>query len=152
MTRPGHRGEALQRFNEHVCRVSDAQMLPRLGLPLETVQPIGRWGSDAINCQGLRPRDTARPRELTLLRPNIDKPRQVHEMVKHYLETLRNKFWIVNTATGVVHLPGSPEINAEHALAHHLRVVLRIRTSCPASHAARWQAMQTILSSIRAPT
>ena len=111
MTRPGHRGEALQRFNEHVCRASGAQMLTRLGLPLETVQLIGRWGSDAIK---VYVQETPLHHGNSLFSgPDIDKPRQVREMVKHCLETLRNKFWIVNTAIAVVHLPGSPEINME---------------------------------------
>ena len=30
-----------------VCRVSGAQMLTRRGFPLDNVQLIGRWGSDA---------------------------------------------------------------------------------------------------------
>ena len=48
MTRNGPNGTALQRFCEHVCRVSGAQMLTRRGFPLDTVQLLGRWGSDAI--------------------------------------------------------------------------------------------------------
>ena len=37
MTRNGPNGSALQRFCEHVCRVSGAQMLTRRGFPLDTV-------------------------------------------------------------------------------------------------------------------
>ena len=48
LTRPGPQGQLLQRFNEHVCRVSGAQFLTRLGYPVETAQLIGRWGSNAV--------------------------------------------------------------------------------------------------------
>ena len=85
------------------AKVSGAQMLTRLGLRLETVQLIGRWGSDAIK---VYVQETPLHHGNSFFSsPDIDKPRQVREMVKHYLETLKNKFWIVNTATGVVHLP-----------------------------------------------
>ena len=48
MQRPGPGGMPMERFCEHVCRVSGAQMLTRRGFPLDTVQLIGRWRSDAI--------------------------------------------------------------------------------------------------------
>ena len=48
LTRPGPHGEPLPRFGEHVCRVSGAQFLSRLGYSLEAIQLIGRWGSDAV--------------------------------------------------------------------------------------------------------
>lgn len=47
LTRPGPRGEPLPRFGEHVCRVSGAQFLSRMGYSLEAIL-IGRWGSDAV--------------------------------------------------------------------------------------------------------
>ena len=42
------RGRQIHRFSEHVCRVSGAQFLTRIGYGLESVQLIGRWGSEAI--------------------------------------------------------------------------------------------------------
>ena len=48
LTRPDPQGQLLHRFNEHVCRVSGSQFLTRIGYPLETVQLIGRWGSDVV--------------------------------------------------------------------------------------------------------
>eukprot|EP00439_Symbiodinium_sp_Y106_P077835 s2127_g16.t1 len=48
MTRVGPNGISFERFCEHVCRISGAQMLTRRGFPFDTVQLIGRWGSDAI--------------------------------------------------------------------------------------------------------
>ena len=44
--RPGPGGALMDRYCEHVCRVSGSQMLPRRGFPLDTVQLIGRWESD----------------------------------------------------------------------------------------------------------
>ena len=48
LTRPGPGGNPLPRFQQHVCRVSGAQFLTRLGYTLEAIQLIGRWGSDAV--------------------------------------------------------------------------------------------------------
>ena len=116
MTREGPNGILFDRFCEHVCRVSGAQMLTRRGFPLDTVQLIGRWGSDAIKvCVQEAPLHRGdefhRPDELT-------KPEQVREMVEHYLETLRTKFWVVNSLTKVVHLPGVSESSCDNAHWH----------------------------------
>ena len=112
MTREGPNGILFDRFCEHVCRVSGAQMLTRRGFPLDTVQLIGRWGSDAIEVYVQeaplhRGDEFHRPDELT-------KPEQVREMVEHYLETLRTKFWVVNSLTKVVHLPGVSESSCDN--------------------------------------
>ena len=48
LTRAGPDGQVIHRFNEHVCRVSGAQLLTRLSYPVEAVQLIGRWGSEAV--------------------------------------------------------------------------------------------------------
>ena len=118
MTRVGPEGILLQRFCEHVCRVSGAQMLTRRGFPLDTVQLIGRWGSDAIKVYVQeaplhRGDEHFRP-------PDISQPQQVREMVEHYLETLRQKFWVVNSVTKVVHLPGVSEISVDSTHWHTL--------------------------------
>ena len=39
-------------------------------------------------------------------------------MVEHYLETLRTKFWVVNTVTKVVHLPGVSESSCDNTHWH----------------------------------
>ena len=93
----------MERFCEHVCPVSGAQMLTRRGFPLDTVQLIGRWGSDAIKVYVQ------------------EAPQQVREMVEHYLETLRRKFWVVNTNTKVVHLPGVSETSIDSTHWHSIR-------------------------------
>ena len=48
LTRPGVNGKPLQRFAEHVLRVSGAQMMARGGMDLYFIQLMGRWGSNAI--------------------------------------------------------------------------------------------------------
>ena len=109
----------MERFCEHVCPVSGAQMLTRRGFPLDTVQLIGRWGSDAIKVYVQeaplhRGDPHFRPEEITT-------PQQVREMVEHYLETLRRKFWVVNTNTKVVHLPGVSETSIDSTHWHSIR-------------------------------
>ena len=61
--------------------------------------------------QGLRGTDvdTQRFPARTFQPPQISKPVQIRGMVEHYLETRRQKFWVVNTTTEVVHLPGVSE-------------------------------------------
>ena len=77
--------------------VSGAQMLTRRGFPLDTVQLIGRWGSDAIK---VYVQESPLHRGDEFHRPDeLNKPEQVREMVEHYLETLRTKFWVVNRVT-----------------------------------------------------
>ncbi|OLP93918.1 hypothetical protein AK812_SmicGene24117 [Symbiodinium microadriaticum] len=63
---------------------------------LDTVQLLGRWGSDAVKVY---------VQEAPLYRGDPhhrghenDKPEQISEMVEHYLDTLRQKFWVVNTS------------------------------------------------------
>ena len=119
MQRPGPGGMPMERFCEHVCRVSGAQMLTRRGFPLDTVQLIGRWGSDAIKvcvCVQEAPLHRGdphfRPKEIT-------KPQQVRQMVEHYLETLRRKFGF-NTITKVVYLPGVSETSIDSTHWHSI--------------------------------
>ena len=111
MTRNGPNGSALQRFCEHVCRVSGAQMLTRRGFPLDTVQLLGRWGSDAIKVYVQEaPLYRGEPHHRD---QEHDKPEQIREIVEHYLETLRQKFWVVNTVTKMIHLPGVSETSTD---------------------------------------
>ena len=86
-------------------------MLTRRGFPLDTVQLLGRWGSDAIKIY---------VQEAPLFRGDPhhrgqenDKPEQIREIVEHYLETLRQKFWVVNTMTKMIHLPGVSETSTD---------------------------------------
>ena len=60
------------------------------------MQLLGRWGSDAVKVY---------VQEAPLYRGDPhhrghenDKPEQISEMVEHYLDTLRQKFWVVNTS------------------------------------------------------
>eukprot|EP00435_Cladocopium_sp_Y103_P054359 s601_g17.t1 len=48
LTRPNHEGAETERFAGHVCRVSGAQWLSRLGMPLNQIQLLGRWSSTAV--------------------------------------------------------------------------------------------------------
>ncbi len=48
LTRPGVDGRRLQRFAEHVLRVSGAQLMARGGMDLYFIQLMGRWGSNSI--------------------------------------------------------------------------------------------------------
>ncbi|CAE7028562.1 unnamed protein product [Symbiodinium natans] len=113
MTRPGPRADLLQKFNEHACRVSGAQFLTRfMRFPLETVQLIGRWGSDAVKLY-VQETPLCHVNELFDGYP-IQRPAQVRELVEHYLETLRTKFWVVNTTTKCIHIPGVPEVATEN--------------------------------------
>ena len=115
LTRPDPQGQLLHRVNEHVCRVSGSQFLTRLGYPLETVQLIGRWGSDAV-------RRYVQEAPLSCAsgssaRPCISKTptqRTVRTMVKKYLETITSKFWVKNTSTNVIHISGAPEFSTEN--------------------------------------
>ena len=86
MTRVGPSGISFDRFCEHVCRVSGAQMLTRRGFILDTVQLIGRWGSDSIEV--------------------------------YVQEPLPTKFWVVNSLTKVVHLPGVSESSCDNTPWH----------------------------------
>lgn len=52
LTRLDPSGQLRQRFHEHVCRVSGAQFRTRLGYNKETVQLVGRWGSEAAAGSG----------------------------------------------------------------------------------------------------
>ena len=113
-TRPDPQGQLLHRFNEHVCRVSGSQFLTRLGYPLETVQLIGRWGSDAVRRY---------VQEAPSSRPSINRTptqRTVKLMVKRYLETITSKFWVKNTSTNVIHISGAPEFSTENIHWHTL--------------------------------
>ena len=46
--RPDESGRMLQRFGGHCARVSGAQYLSRKGVPLSTIQILGRWLSQAV--------------------------------------------------------------------------------------------------------
>eukprot|EP00435_Cladocopium_sp_Y103_P007602 s3351_g2.t1 len=48
LTRPNQEGSETERFSGHVCRVSGAQWLSRLGMPLNQIQLLGRWSSIAV--------------------------------------------------------------------------------------------------------
>ena len=112
LTRPDPQGQLLHRFNERVCRVSGSQFLTRIGYPLETVQLIGRWGSDVI-------RRYVQEAPLSCASGSSSRPvinrtptqRTVKIMVKKYLETITSKFWVKNTSTNVIHISGAPEFS-----------------------------------------
>ena len=115
LTRPDPQGQLLHRFNEHVCRVSGSQFLTRIGYPLETVQLIGRWGSDVV-------RRYVQEAPLSCASGSSSRPlinrnptqRTVKMMVKKYLETITSKFWVKNTSTNVIHISGAPEFSTEN--------------------------------------
>ena len=122
LTRPGPQGQPLQRFNEHVCRVSGAQFLTRLGYPMETVQLIGRWGSDAVKryVQDTPPSCATGSTSARTTVNRIPTQKAVQGMVKKYLEAISGKCWIKNTSTNVVHISGAPQFSTENIHWHTL--------------------------------
>ena len=84
LTRPGPHGEPLPRFGEHVCRVSGAQFLSRLGYSLEAIQLIGRWGSDAVKRYIQEAPLAATPNHL-LAPQSMDRP-DLQQLVRTELE------------------------------------------------------------------
>ena len=122
LTRPGPQGQLLQRFNEHVRRVSGAQFLTRLGYPMETVQLIGRWGSDAVKRYVQDTPLTCATGSSSARTPvnRIPTQKAVQSMVKKYLEAISGKCWIKNTSTNVVHISGAPQFSTENIHWHTL--------------------------------
>ena len=121
LTRPDPQGRLLHRFNEHVCRVSGSQFLTRLGYPLETVQLIGRWGSDAVRRYVQEaPLSCPSGSSARLCINKTPTQRTVRTMVKKYLETITSKFWVKNTSTNVIHISGAPEFSTENIHWHTL--------------------------------
>ena len=108
--------DSFERLCEHVCRVSGLQVLTRGGFPLDTVQLIGRWGSDTIK---VNVQESPLYRGDEFHRPDeLNKPEQVREMVEYYLETLRTKFWVINAVIKVVHLPEISESSCDNTHWH----------------------------------
>ena len=113
LTRPGPHGEPLPRFGEHVCRVSGAQFLSRMGYSLEAIQLIGRWGSDAVK----RYIQEA-PLASTLTNPqnpsstmNLD---TIKDLVRGELDRLSTTWWILNQHSNTAHVPAVPETAENH--------------------------------------
>ena len=48
VTRPDDQGVQLNRFNGHALRVSGAQMMGSGGIPIQLIQLLGRWSSQAV--------------------------------------------------------------------------------------------------------
>ena len=48
VTRPDDQGVHIQRFNGHALRVSGAQMMGSGGIPIQLIQLLGRWSSQAV--------------------------------------------------------------------------------------------------------
>ena len=48
VTRPDDQGVHLHRFNGHALRVSGAQMMGSGGIPIQLIQLLGRWSSQAV--------------------------------------------------------------------------------------------------------
>ena len=106
--RPGPGGNPLPRFQQHICRVSGAQFLTRLGYTLEAVQLIGRWGCCQTLCSRVCLID-ATPNSLRI--PRERTPQDVRQMVADYLPQLQHKYWIINAAR----LPSSRTIDTWHS-------------------------------------
>ena len=101
LTRPDPSGELRQRFHEHVCRVSGAQFLTRLGYNKGTVQLIGRWGSER--------RSRATHRRPIIATSGEGLHQQIEDVVKRQSTLLHNTFWVVNTGSNKAHLPATDE-------------------------------------------
>ena len=107
LTRPGPHGEPLPRFGEHVCRVSGAQFLSRLGYSLEAIQLIGRWGSDAVKRYIQEAPLAATPNHI-IAPQSTDRP-DIQQLVRTELERLCNSWWILNQHSNTAHIPAVPE-------------------------------------------
>ena len=107
LTRPGPHGEPLPRFGEHVCRVSGAQFLSRLGYSLEAIQLIGRWGSDAVKRYIQEAPLAATPNHV--LAPQSTARPDIQQIVRTELERLCNSWWILNQHSNTAHIPAVPE-------------------------------------------
>ena len=106
LTRPGPRGEPLPRFGEHVCRVSGAQFLSRMGYSLEAIQLIGRWGSDAVKRYIQEAPLAATPSHMV---PSaLPLTSNLQELVRTELTRLCNSWWIISQS-GTAHIPAVPE-------------------------------------------
>ena len=104
LQRPGPQGEQIQRFSEHVCRVSGAQFLTRLGYSIDAVQLIGRWGSDAIK-RYIQDSPLVRPLQRTEHRTDD----HIRKIVQDQMTRSFNQFWIVHSNSGITHVPAITE-------------------------------------------
>ena len=105
LERPGPDGRGIHRFSEHVCRVSGAQFLTRLGYNIDAVQLIGRWGSDAIK-RYIQDSPLMRPQQVT----QISTEEHIRTLVKDQMTRSYNQFWIVHSTSGICHIPAIAEI------------------------------------------
>ena len=101
---PGPDGRGIHRFSEHVCRVSGAQFLTRLGYNIDAVQLIGRWGSDAIK-RYIQDSPLMRPQQVT----QISTEEHIRTLVKDQMTRSYNQFWIVHSTSGISHIPAIAE-------------------------------------------
>ena len=104
LQRPGPDGRGIHRFSEHVCRVSGAQFLTRLGYNIDAVQLIGRWGSDAIK-RYIQDSPLMRPQQVT----QISTEEHIRTLVKDQMTRSYNQFWIVHSTSGISHIPAIAE-------------------------------------------
>ena len=104
LERPGPDGRGIHRFSEHVCRVSGAQFLTRLGYNIDAVQLIGRWGSDAIK-RYIQDSPLMRPQQVT----QISAEEHIRTLVKDQMTRSYNQFWIVHSTSGICHIPAIAE-------------------------------------------
>ncbi len=109
----GPQGEQVQRFSEHVCRVSGAQFLTRIGYSLEAVQLIGRWGSDAIR-RYIQDSPLARPQQPT----DHKNDAHIRKIVQGQMTRSQNQFWIVHSTSGITHIPAMAETCADNRRWH----------------------------------
>ena len=104
LLRPGPGGTQANRFSEHVCRVSGAQFLTRLGYSIEAVQLIGRWGSDAIK-RYIQDSPLMRPQHISQIRTED----HIRQLVRDQMTKSYNQFWIIHSSSGITHIPAIAE-------------------------------------------
>ena len=116
MGRPGPSGEPRPRFSQHTCKVSGAQFLTRMGYPLEAVQLIGRWGSDAIKKYiqeaPLQLQHVTNPRVPS---PNEMPSQQLRSLIQKEIAAMQHQYWIYNPMTKICHVPAVPETCIDNA-------------------------------------
>jgi len=97
---PGPDGRGIHRFSEHVCRVSGAQFLTRLGYNIDAVQLIGRWGSDAIK-RYIQDSPLMRPQQVT----QISTEEHIRTLVKDQMTRSYNQLLVLDSTQYFRNLP-----------------------------------------------
>ena len=126
LQRPGPRGSPMDKFGEHVLRVSGAQLMARAGIQLYIIQLIGRWGSMAVaryvqeafilgNVNVAQDTVDGLEQQAPLALTHEPKVSMDEEAIKELIDKMvktaiaEQRKYIGNPETKKVHLPAMPE-------------------------------------------